>query len=181
MRISRLANIGFVAAAVIAAAVLAAPSSTAASSASSLSASTGDPVHGWGGPISFDNQTEPPVSLTSCSNEFHGHKTVDHGTGIGTRVSVDDISFTCEPGTSVTPHALPWTFEITSTGDVLAGVDVDVTTSQGVCRYRGDLVNGAFQFPNVYSITGSLRRSSDACGGTDPIGVAVLSEAIAGL
>jgi hypothetical protein len=170
MRIIRLVTIGLITA--TATAVLAAPAA----------ASAGDPVHGWGGPMSFTNQTDPLVNLTSCSNEFHGRKTVDHGTGPGTEVSVDTMSFTCEPGTSVTPRALPWTFTLTDNGGaVLAGVDVDITTPSGTCRYSGDLANGAFQFPNVYSITGALSRRSTGCGGTDTIGVAVLTEAIAGL
>lgn len=172
MRMNRLVNIGLVTVAASAAAVLAAPSSAAA---------VGDPVHGWGGAMSFTNQSNPLTNLTSCSNEFHGHLTADNGAGAGTTVSVDDISFTCESGTRVTPHALPWTFRITSGGDVLAGVNVDITTSRGTCQYSGDLVSGAAQFPNVYSITGSLSRRSTGCGGTNPIGVAVLTEAIAGL
>lgn len=171
MRIMRLVNVGVGVAAASAAVMAAAPSA---------SAGTGDPVHGWGG-MSFANQTNPVANLTSCSNEFHGRLTEDHDGGAGTTARVDDFSFLCEPGTSVTARALPWTLSFTTNGVVLSGVDVDVTTPEGTCHYTGDLTNGAFQFPGVYSIAGALHRRSGDCGGTEVLGVAAFTEAIAGL
>lgn len=173
MRITRMFRVGVGLLAAGAAVVLAAPAAPAA---------TGDPIHGWGSYMSFANQSQPLTTLTACSTEFHGQLTAGGGGATGTTIRVDDFSFGCQPGTSVTAQALPWTFEFTNYGVALRGVDVNITTPQGNCRYSGDLEYGAFQFPpNIYSVTGALHRRGGDCGGTDVLGVAELTEVFAGL
>jgi hypothetical protein len=117
-------------------------------------------------------------SLASCQNVFTGSVTADQGDG---RIvaAVNDVRFSfCRPGTAVTAAALPWTLDFReNSGYTINGVQVNITTYRGVCRYSGTL-NGFMQLPGAYDLRGSLSRRNGDCGGPDQIHVGNLIEVI---
>ena len=154
--------------AVAALAVAAVPQASAAATAES--------VHGFSSTgmdfINSDNSV-----LAQCQNEFSGRVTSDDGSGRVTAY-VDSIVVNCS-GARVTPSALPWTLNLLEDrGYTISGVDLNITTARGTCRYTGAF-EGFMQFPNgVYDLRGSLTRQSGACGGTERLNVSALSEVI---
>ena len=111
-------------------------------------------------------------------DQFSGRVTVDDGGG-EVKAAIDNILVSCSDGTRVTPNALPWTFDLLKDrGYTIDGVDLNITTSKGTCRYAGT-VNGVMEFPDgVYDLRGSLTRRSGTCGGTETLNVSALTEVI---
>jgi hypothetical protein len=104
---------------------------------------------------------------TSCDDVLKGPVTADDGNG-NIVASINSFSMTCDQGVSVTPNALPWT--LTAHGNntpgstfTIAGIDVNITTSQGTCRYTGSV--NATAMDQGYDMTGTLSRLSAGCGG----------------
>lgn len=104
---------------------------------------------------------------TSCSDLFKGPVTSDDGHG-DIVASIGTFSMSCDQGVSVTANALPWT--LTAHGNntpgstfTIAGIDVNITTAQGTCRYTGSVKATALD--QGYDMTGTLSRRSAGCGG----------------
>lgn len=104
---------------------------------------------------------------TSCGDLFKGLVTSDDGQG-NIVASIDTFSMSCDQGVSVTPNALPWT--LTAHGNntpastfTIADIDVNITTTQGACRYTGSV--NAMALDQGYDMTGTLSRQSAGCGG----------------
>ncbi|TCC44206.1 hypothetical protein E0H75_35675 [Kribbella capetownensis] len=116
--------------------------------------------------------------LAECQNEFSGQVTSDDGNG-HVKASIDNVRIDCFNGTSATLNALPWKLDLLEDrGYTIDGVDVNITTSRGTCRYTGS-VNGVMEFPGgVYDMRGSLTRRTGGCGGTAQLHVSALSEVI---
>ena len=110
---------------------------------------------------------------TTCSDVFKGPVTSDDGHG-GIVAGVDEFSMSCDQGVTVTPNALPWT--LTAQGNntpgssfTVHGIDVNITTSQGTCRYTGSVSGRALD--QGYYMTGTWSRQSTGCGGDAQIQV----------
>jgi hypothetical protein len=159
----RLVTACTAAAAALAAAALAGVPSASASAASSVKGFSSSGIQ-FGG-------------LTECENVFTGQVTADDGNG-GIVASIDNVTIDCQSGTSVTPH-LPWTLNLQrDRGYTIDGFDVDITTSQGTCRYAGT-VRGDMQFPDgVYNLVGELTRQRAGCGGPPQLEVFALIEVV---
>jgi len=104
---------------------------------------------------------------TSCGDLFKGPVTTDDGKGNIT-ASINTFSMNCDQGVTVTPNALPWT--LTAHGNntpgstfTVQGIDVNITTAQGTCRYTGSV--SATALDQGYDMSGTLSRQSTACGG----------------
>ncbi|MBN6544864.1 hypothetical protein, partial [Actinacidiphila bryophytorum] len=107
----------------------------------------------------------------SCGDVFRGSVTSSDGSG-DVVARIDSFTMTCDEGVTVAPHSLGWTFTSTSGGRsfTLAGIDLDITTSQGTCRYTGS-VQGTEDDQGLYFMTGTLDRQSAGCGGDPQITV----------
>ncbi|WP_329481442.1 hypothetical protein OG555_04705 [Kribbella sp. NBC_01484] len=116
--------------------------------------------------------------LAECGNQFSGRVTADDGGG-EVKAAIDNFIVSCNDGTRVTPNALPWTLDLLKDrGYTIDGVDLNITTSKGTCRYTGT-VNGVMEFPDgVYDLRGSLTRRSGTCGGSETLNVSALTEVI---
>jgi hypothetical protein len=117
-------------------------------------------------------------SLAACQNVFTGPVTANLGDG-RIAAAVNDVKFSfCEPGTGVSARSLPWTLDLkVDSSYTLKGVQLNISTYRGVCRYGGTL-NGFMQFPGAYDVRGTLSRQYGDCGGSDQINVSNLIEVI---
>lgn len=144
--------------------------------ASAATGKTAEVYTGWQTTLSGVTHQE---FVTTCGDLFEGPVTSDNGNG-GIVASIDDFSMNCDQGVTVTPNALPWTLK--AQGDntlestfTVQGIDVNITTSQGTCRYTGSVSGQALD--QGYYMTGTLSRQSTGCGGdaqvqvTDPFEV----------
>jgi hypothetical protein len=168
-RVSRALGAVRVAAGVTAVAALVAFVFGAAAPASAF-APVGSPARG-GGPTSFAQQF-PFSPVATCGNEFTGHVTVDRGTGNGGEISLDRFSFpNCDSGVTVTVRSLPWTLTVDSSRRItVRGVEIDLTTAQGTCRYAGDLRSGLFDDTlGLYNLSGVVNRRGGGCGVGDTL------------
>jgi hypothetical protein len=104
--------------------------------------------------------------LTTCSASFSGPLLWDAGMWHGGQIAVDELSFAnCTGGARVSVNLVDqraWGMDGTNS-TVLYGIDIDVTTPRGTCRYTGSLssyhpVDRAFH-------SGPLFRKSAGCGG----------------
>lgn len=126
---------------------IAAGSATAALAllaASPASASTSGAI-GYTGWVTTLSGVTHEQFATSCGGTFKGPVTSDDGNG-NYVASINSFSMNCDQGVSVTPNALPWTLAAhgnNSPGSTFTfeGVDVNITTAQGTCRYTGS-ING---------------------------------------
>jgi hypothetical protein len=161
---SRLMKLGVAVVAAVAALAVAVPSASASLPASSVKG--------------FSEDRTTFGSLAACQNIFTGPATFDNHIG---RIKADIKSVTfnfCDTGTSVTANALPWKLDLQRDDSyAISGVDVNITTSQGTCRYTGS-IDGVGQFPDVYDLRGTLNRQTAGCGGPDQINVSNLTEVI---
>jgi hypothetical protein len=107
----------------------------------------------------------------SCGDVFRGPVTSSDGSG-DVVARIDSFTMSCDEGVTVAPHSLGWTFTSTGAGRsfTLAGIDLDITTSQGTCRYTGS-VQGTKDDQGLYFMTGTLERGSAGCGGDPQITV----------
>ncbi len=99
------------------------------------------------------------------------------------KADIESVTFNfCDTGTSVKANALPWKLDLQRDASyTISGVDVNVTTSQGTCRYTGSIDGvgqGAQFFPDVYDLRGTLNLQTAGCGGPDQINVSNLTEVI---
>lgn len=146
-------------------------------------ASTGGTVQGYNSSFGMDfGGVTHEQYATECSNTFSGPVTSDDGNG-NIVASIDNFSITnCDQGVSITANALPWTFKganINNGGSfTIEGVDVNITTAQGTCRYTGTMEAGPEFPPNVYDITGTLSRQSAGCGGDEQVQVSAPVEVV---
>lgn len=106
---------------------------------------------------------------TSCGDLFKGPVTSDDGNG-NIVASINDFSMSCDQSVSVTPNALPWTLQAHGNNTpgstfTISGIDVNITTPMGTCRYIGSV--SATAMDQGYYMTGTLSRQSTGCGG-DP-------------
>jgi hypothetical protein len=120
--------------------------------------------------------------LAACQNIFRGPVTFDNHIG-RIKADINSVTFNfCDTGTSVTANALPWKLDLQrDISYTISGVDVNITTSQGTCRYTGSingLGQGAENFPDVYDLRGTLNLQTAGCGGPDQINVSNLVEVI---
>lgn len=128
-------------------------------------------VHGDGG-IYIGDVTHQEFA-TECSNTFSGP--VSSGGGSGSVVaSIDQFTVDhCNQGVSVTVNALPWTFKGQSVNNggyfTVEGIDVNITTADGTCRYTGSATGGQQFPPTTYDFRGTLTRQSGGCGGDEQI------------
>jgi hypothetical protein len=121
-------------------------------------------------------------SLAACQNIFTGPVTFNNHIG-RIKADLDSVTFNfCDTGTSVTANALPWKLDLQrNVSYTVSGVDVNITTAQGTCRYTGSLDGvgqGAQFFPDVYDVRGTLNRQTAGCGGPGQINVSNLTEVI---
>lgn len=104
---------------------------------------------------------------TSCGDVFKGPVTSDDGNGNVT-ASITSFSMSCDQGVTVTPNALPWTLKAQGNNTpgstyTIQGIDVNITTAQGTCRYTGSVSGTAMD--QGYYMSGTLSRQSAGCGG----------------
>ncbi|MFG1711114.1 hypothetical protein ACFLIM_48965 [Nonomuraea sp. M3C6] len=115
-------------------------------------------------------------TLAACQNTFTGPVTTDSSRGIV--ASINNVTFNfCQAGTSVTPHALPWSLSLNDSSYTIKGFSVNIATPKGRCQYSGT-VNGFMEFPGVYDLRGLLTRQGSGCGGPEQLNVSNLSEVI---
>lgn len=153
-----LLKLGVVAATATAAGLL------ATAQASAATGRTAEAYTGWD--TSLSGVTHQYFA-TSCGDVFKGPVTSDDGNG-NIAASINSFSMSCDQGVSVTPNALPWT--LTAHGNntpgstfTITGIDVNITTSLGTCRYTGSV--SAVAMDQGYDMTGTLSRQSTGCGG----------------
>lgn len=138
------------------------------------SASTGETVEVYTGWDTALSGVTHQYYATDCGDVFKGPVTSDDGNG-DVVASIGNFSMNCNQGVSVTPNAMPWTFNLHGGVFTIEGIDVNITTSQGTCRYTGS-VQGSPEDQGYY-MTGTLSRQSTGCGGdaqvqiTDPFEV----------
>ena len=121
-------------------------------------------------------------SLGACQDVFTGPVTFQNPTG-HIKADIDSVTYNfCDSGFSVTANALPWKLDLQrNVSYTISGVDVDITTTEGTCRYTGTidgLGEGADHFPDVYDTRGTLNRQTTGCGGPDQINVVNLTNSI---
>jgi len=134
------------------------------------SAAVGSTVTGWGDSTNFWVTDGFPTA--SCSNRFTGVVTADDGNG-GIVARIDNVRITCHEGDVTITANTPWTLKLKD--GFLAtfeGFDVNFTTSEGTCRYRGTVPGGLEFPPGIYNFYGSLTRLSAGCGAGEEISVA---------
>jgi hypothetical protein len=107
--------------------------------------------------------------LTTCSVSVGGHVTGQEQFGGGS-ISLDQVSFTaCSSGATVTVNALPWTLGTAPTlSAALFPADVNITTSQGTCRYSGSLL-GYTNGSGTWFFTEPVFQRTAGCGGADQL------------
>jgi hypothetical protein len=104
--------------------------------------------------------------LTTCSVAFRGPLLWDAGMWYGGQIAVDELSFAnCTGGARVSANAVAqraWGIDGTHS-TVLYGIDIDVTTPNGTCRYTGTMYG--FHSHDRSHHSGPLYRQSRGCGG----------------
>jgi hypothetical protein len=104
--------------------------------------------------------------LTTCSASFRGQLSWDAGMWQGGQIAVDELSFAnCTGGARVSANAVArraWGIDGTLS-TVLYGLDINVTTSTGTCRYTGTMY-GSHPYDRAHH-SGPLFRQSGSCGG----------------
>jgi hypothetical protein len=104
--------------------------------------------------------------LTTCRTSFRGPLLYDAGMWFGGQIDIDELSFaSCTGGARVRANAVAqraWGIDGTLS-TVLYGIDVNVTTPRGTCRYRGTMY-GSHPFDRAHH-SGPLYRQSGSCGG----------------
>jgi hypothetical protein len=105
--------------------------------------------------------------LTTCSASFRGHLLWDAGMWHGGQIDVDELSFAnCTGGARVSANAVAqraWGIDGTLS-TVLYGIDINVTTPNGTCRYTGTMYG--YQSNDRAHHSGHLYRKSAGCGGS---------------
>jgi len=155
----RLVGLGAVAGTASAAlALLAAPQASAA---------TGQTVEAYTGWVTSLSGVTHQQFATSCGDLFKGPVTSDDGNG-NIVASINSFSMSCDQGVSLTPNALPWTLKAHGNNRpgstfTIEGINVNITTAQGTCRYTGSV--NATAMDQGYDMTGTLSRQSTGCGG----------------
>src|SRR4051794_35706512 len=131
--------------------------------ASAATGRTAEAYTGW--QTSLSGLTHQQFA-TSCSDLFKGPVISDDGDG-NVVASVNSFSMHCDQGVTVAPNALPWTLK--AHGDntpgstfTVAGINVNITTGQGTCRYTGSV--SATAMDQGYYMSGTLSRQSTGCG-----------------
>jgi hypothetical protein len=104
--------------------------------------------------------------LTSCdAMNFTGHVTSNdrtYGT-LGGTFQIDKASFeNCTAGAKVTA-SLPLSFSVDPAGGTGVGLDLDIATASGTCRYSGTLWGGGGAGGS--NVGGDLYRRTEGCGG----------------
>jgi hypothetical protein len=109
--------------------------------------------------------------LTTCSASFRGHLQWDAGMWQGGVIAVDELTFAnCTGGAHVSANAVAqraWGIDGTLS-TVLYGIDLNVTTPSGTCRYTGTMY-GSHPFDRAHH-SGPLFRQSGDCGGASSEG-----------
>jgi hypothetical protein len=104
--------------------------------------------------------------LTTCSASFRGHLSWDAGMWHGGVIAVDELTFAnCTKGARVSANAVEqraWGIDGTLS-TVLYGIDIDVVTPNGTCRYTGTMY-GSHPVDRAHH-SGPLFRQSGGCGG----------------
>jgi hypothetical protein len=123
---------------------------------------------GWG--TSLSGVTHQQFAA-SCVDLFKGPVISDDGHG-NIVANINDFSMTCDENVSVVSSALPWTLAAHGNNTpgstfAIAGIDVNITTAQGSCRYTGSLK--AVALDQGYGMTGVLSRQHTGCGGDSQI------------
>jgi len=108
--------------------------------------------------------------LANCASmSFRGHITSNFRTfgDLGGTFRLDSASFEgCTGGARVSPN-LPVSFSVDPAGGYSVGLDVNVSTASGTCRYSGSLLgSGGVSRANV---GGDIYRLSAGCGGPDQL------------
>lgn len=130
------------------------------------SASSGETVLGYdNGGFAISGVTHQQFAA-QCGDLFSGPVTSDDGNG-NVSAKIDKFSISgCNQGVSVTANALPYTLTLKEGHSfTIQGFDVNITTSQGTCRYTGTVQGGPEFPPTTYALTGTLSRQSAGCGG----------------
>lgn len=132
--------------------------------ASAATGKTAEAYTGWDTSISGLTHQ---YFATSCGDVFKGPVTSDDGDG-NVSASVNSFSMNCDQGVSITPNGLPWTLEAHGNNTpgstfTITGIDVNITTAQGTCRYTGSVSGTAMD--QGYYMDGTLYRQSTGCGG----------------
>lgn len=135
-------------------------------------------------PSTVKGFSEEPTSfgsLAACQHVFTGPVTFANAIG-HIKADIDSVMFFCGTGTSVTANNLPWKLDLqTDVSYTLSGVDVDINTADGTCRYTGSVdgvTEGAEIGPNVYDLRGTFSRQTGGCGGPEQIDVSNLIEVV---
>ena len=104
--------------------------------------------------------------LTTCSVSFRGPLLWDAGRWHGGQIAVDELSFAdCTGGARVSANAVAqraWGIDGTLS-TVLYGIDLDVSTPDGTCRYTGTMYG--FHSLDRTHHSGPLFRQRGGCGG----------------
>jgi|tagenome__1003787_1003787.scaffolds.fasta_scaffold20826043_2 hypothetical protein len=130
-----------------------------APAASAFTHDVGTPGVGRLSPIAFGG-------LVTCDDmAFTGHVTSNNRTygTLGGTFRFDTASFeNCSPGVTVTSN-FPVSFSVDPVGGYGVGLDVNITTRQGTCRYSATLW-GAGGARNA-NVGGDVYRLTAGCGG----------------
>jgi hypothetical protein len=104
--------------------------------------------------------------LTTCRFSFRGPLLWDAGMWRGGQIAADELSFAnCTGSVRVSANAVEqraWGIDGTLS-TVLYGIDIDVTTPNGMCRYTGTMY-GYHALDRSHQ-SGPLFRQSGGCGG----------------
>jgi hypothetical protein len=109
-------------------------------------------------------------SVTTCQILWQGPVTSNDGNG-NVAANIDSSSTSCDQGVSVTSNTQPWALNFHSGIFTIDGIDVNITTSQGTCRYTGSVKGIATDQTNLYMVSGTLSQQSTGCGGDAQIGI----------
>jgi hypothetical protein len=105
--------------------------------------------------------------LTTCSVSFRGPLLWDAGRWFGGQIDVAELSFaSCTEGVRVKVNDVQqraWGIDGTLS-TVLYGIDIDVTTSKGTCRYTGTMYGS--HYTDRANHVGPLFRQGGDCGGS---------------
>jgi hypothetical protein len=104
--------------------------------------------------------------LTTCSTSWRGPLLWDAGMWYGGQIDVDELSFSnCTGGARVSANEVDqraWGIDGTLS-TVLYGIDINVTTPKGTCRYTGTMYG--HHYGDRAHHYGPLYRKSSGCGG----------------
>jgi hypothetical protein len=104
--------------------------------------------------------------LTTCSASFRGPILYDAGMWFGGQIDIDELSFAnCSGGARVSVNEVSqraWGIDGTLS-TVLYGIDINVSTPKGTCRYTGTMYGSHYGDRAIHS--GPLFRQSGGCGG----------------